>query len=308
MSKYFFQNIVACFIILLTPHFSFSQSKSNKIEVLIIDGFSNHDWKQTTLVVKSILEKSNLFNVSVSTTPSQPDSKDWDAWNPKFKNYDVIIQNTNNIDNKKFRWPKKVEEHLENYVKSGGGLYILHSANNAFSLWEEYNLMIGLGWRTPVEGVALKVKDDGQIEEIPIGEGKGTYHGARNDEVIHVLNSHPINQGFPKAWKTPNMELYKYARGPAKNITVLSYAKEAETNINWPVEWVVAYGKGRVYNSSMGHLWSGETYPVSYRCVGFQTTLIRATEWLANGKVTYKVPENFPTENDIKLVSADYLK
>jgi len=286
----------------------FCQSKSDKIEVLIVDGFSNHDWKQTSSIVKSILEKSELFNVSISTAPSEPEHKDWSRWNPKFRDYDVVIQNTNNIYNKEIRWPKKVEKKLEKYVRSGGGLYVLHSANNAFSHWKEYNLMIGLGWRSPMEGVALQVKDNGQLQEIPIGEGKKTYHGPRNDEEIHVLNNHPINNGFPKIWKTPDMELYKYARGPAKNLTVLSYAKETKTNINWPVEWTVAYGKGSVYNSSMGHLWKGKIYPVSYRCIGFQTTVIRATEWLATGKVSYEVPKDFPTKNEIKLMKVDFSK
>jgi len=96
------------------------------------------------------------------------------------------------------------------------------------------------------------------------------------------------------------MELYTYARGPAKNITVLSYAFDSATNKNWPVDWVVQYGKGRVYNSSMGHLWKGDIYPVSWRCIGFQTTLIRAVEWLARGKVTYPLPENFPND-EIRL-------
>lgn len=305
MKKYVTYALATCFMFVNTVASVFAQSNPNKIEVLIIDGFSNHDWKQTTSVVTSILEKTGLFNVSVSTTPSSPEDPNWDTWNPAFENYAVVIQNTNNIDNKNYKWPKKVEAHLENYMASGGGLYVLHSANNAFSHWNAYNEMIGLGWRSPAEGMALQVTDTGEIEEIPIGEGKGTYHGPRNDEVIHVINNHPIHEDFPKTWKTPDMELYKYARGPAKNLTILSYATEKETNINWPVEWVVAYGKGRVYNSSMGHLWRGETYPISYRCVGFQTLLIRATEWLATGKVTYAFPQDFPTENDIKLVEIE---
>jgi type 1 glutamine amidotransferase len=279
----------------------FCQIKSDKIDVLIVDGFSNHDWKQTTYVVKTILEESDLFQVTVSTSPSVPEDGNWKSWNPKFKKFDIVMLNCNNIHNKEIRWPKKVQKGLESYVSSGGGLYILHSANNAFADWPEYNLMIGLGWRKPEEGIALQVMENGQIKEIPVGEGKGTYHGPRNDEVIYMLNDHPINKDFPKAWKTPDMELYKFARGPANNLTVLSYAKDTKTNINWPVEWTVTYGKGKVYNSSMGHLWKGETYPVGYRCIGFQTTLIRATEWLATGKTSYKVPENFPTELNIRL-------
>jgi type 1 glutamine amidotransferase len=256
---------------------AFCQSGSDKIDVLIIDGFSNHDWGQTTAVIKSILEGSDLFNVAISTSPSEPGDPAWQSWKPEFENYDVVIQNSNNINNKEIRWPGEIEKKLESYVVSGGGLYVFHSANNAFADWEQYNLMIGLGWRTKEEGVALQVMDNGEIKTIPGGEGRDTYHGPRNDEIIHILNDHPITRGFPAAWLTPDMELYKFARGPADNLTVLSYARDHETNINWPVEWTVAYGKGRVYNSSMGHLWKGETYPVGYRCLGFQTTLIRAT-------------------------------
>ncbi len=305
MKKYLIHLVLNTFLFLFLAHSAFCQARSDNIEVLIVDGFSNHDWKQTTHVVKSILEETNLFTVSVSTAPSEPDDEDWSRWNPDFQDYDVVIQNTNNIHNEEIKWPKKVQEKIENYVQSGGGLYILHSANNAFPDWEEYNRMIGLGWRSPNEGVALQVKDNGQLKKISVGEGKATYHGPRNDEVIHILNDHPINDGFPQAWKTPNMELYKYARGPAQNLTVLSYATDEETGINWPVEWVVGYGKGSIYNSSMGHLWEGEIYPISYRCVGFQTTLIRATEWLATDKVSYEVPDNFPGKNEIELKEVD---
>lgn len=289
-------------LIFLMTSIGYAQLVDEPIKVLIVDGFSNHDWKQTTKVATQILKKSGLFEITVSTAPAEPEDKGWDTWNPKFKDYDVVVQNTNNIHNKNIKWTKKVQEDLEEYLRSGGGLYILHSANNAFSDWREYNLMIGLGWRSKDEGVALQVAKNSKLLQIPVGDGKATYHGPRNDALIHVLNSHPINKGFNKAWKTPDMELYKYARGPAENLTVLSYAKDNETNINWPVEWVVKYGKGNVYNSSMGHLWKGQTYPISYRCVGFQTVLIRAAEWLATGKVSYKVPDNFPTEKKISIV------
>jgi type 1 glutamine amidotransferase len=198
-----------------------------------------------------------------------------------------------------------VQHELEDYVKGGGGLYILHSANNAYPDWDEYNKMIGLGWRPKSYGYALTVDSLGKIGRIPPGEGKDTYHGDRSDLYIHILNDHPINKGFPKIWKTPDVELYKYARGPAENLEVLSYAFDPVTNKNWPVEWVVKYGKGNVYISSMGHLWKGDIYPVSYRCIGFQTTMIRAVEWLGSGKVTYPVPKNFPTATAISVRDAD---
>ena len=297
--------IFSTLLLMITTRQVFGQAKSDTIKVLIVDGFSNHDWKQTSHLVKSILEDSGLFKVHISTVPTEVNPDALMNWNPRFDAFQVVIQNTNNIHNTALRWPKSIEQKLEEYVASGGGLYILHSANNAFPHWEAYNIMIGLGWRSPAEGIAIQVKESGELHTIPLGEGKETYHGPRNDEIIHILNDHPINMGFPKKWKTPDMELYKFARGPAQKLTVLSYAKETETGINWPVEWTVDYGKGRVYNSSMGHLWTGETYPISYQCVGFQTTLIRATEWLATGKTTYPIPKDFPTEQDLKLVVID---
>jgi len=52
---------------------------------------------------------------------------------------------------------------------------------------------------------------------------------------------------------------------------------------------------------------NGDVYPVSYRCIGFQTTMIRVTEWLATGKVTWPVPANFPSKEAISVrAESDY--
>lgn len=200
----------------------------------------------------------------------------------------------------------EARKESKQYVSSGGGLYVLHSANNSFPHWKEYDTIMGMGWRSKETGYALEIDSNKNIIRIPPGEGKNTSHGKRFDAQIHILNRHPINKDFPDSWMTPSMELYTYVRGPAENVTVLSYAYDSTTNKTWPVEWVVKYGKGRVYNSSMGHLWKGDIYPISYRCIGFQTTMIRVTEWLATGKVTYFVPAKFPKETISVRDEADY--
>jgi raffinose synthase len=264
------------------------------IRVLVVDGYSNHDWKQTTSLTKSILEESKLFEVSVSTAPATTNTDTLEKWEPHFDRYDVIIQHSNNLSDTTLKWPRKQEKALEKFVSSGGGLYILHSGNNAFPHWDEYNKMIGLGWRKKDAGVALEIDANKNIVKIPAGEGTNTSHGKRFDALIHILNRTPVNKDYPDQWITPSMELYTYARGPAQNLTVLSYAYDTATNKTWPVEWIMKYGKGNVYNSSMGHLWKGDIYPIQYRCIGFQTTLIRTIEWLADGKVTYPLPANFP--------------
>jgi type 1 glutamine amidotransferase len=275
-------------------------AQQEKLRVLIVDGFSNHDWKQTTAVTRWILEESKLFVVDVSTVPA--DSLQARAWKPIFEKYNVVIQNTNNIHNPKLKWPLHAQEALEKYVKNGGGLYILHSANNAFPEWKEYDQMIGLGWRPKSSGYALEINSDRKIITFPPGDGEGTGHAERFNAVIEILTRHPINNGYPAQWQTANTEVYYFPRGPAENLTVLSYAYDStRTRRMWPVEWVVKYGNGRVYNSSLGHLWTGETYPPAYRCIGYQTTVIRAAEWLATGKVTYPVPNNFPSATSLSL-------
>lgn len=288
---------------LLAKVFVYAQS-DKVIPVLIVDGFSNHDWKQTTKLTRWILEESGRFNVEVSTIPM--DSTERAHWLPEFGKYSVVIQNTNNINQPSLRWSLTAEKALEKYVASGGGLYILHSANNAFPHWAEYDKMIGLGWRPATVGDALEIDRDKNIIRHMPGEGESTGHGERFNALIQIFTKHPINQNFPDRWQTANTEVYYFPRGPAENLTVLSYSYDStSTHRTWPVEWLVAYGKGRVYNSSLGHLWAGETYPAAYRCVGYQTTMIRATEWLATEKVTCPVPKNFPTENSLSLKATE---
>lgn len=280
--------------------------RAKPISVLIVDGFSNHDWAQTTAVTKWILEESGRFKVDVSTVPS--DSSARLTWLPPFNKYAVIIQNTNNIHDSRLRWSREAEQQLESYVRNGGGLYVLHSANNAFPHWKEYDEMIGMGWRSVDTGYALEIDVHRQIHHHLPGEGMGTGHGDRFNAVIQILNRHPINKDYPGAWQTKNTEVYSFPRGPAKNMTVLSFAYDStSTKKFWPVEWVVTYGKGRVYNSSLGHLWSGENYPPAYRCIGYQTTLIRAVEWLATGTVDYPIPADFPSKDFPSLKPEAYI-
>jgi hypothetical protein len=68
----------------------------------------------------------------------------------------------------------------------------------------------------------------------------------------------------------------------------------------------VDYGQGRVYSSSFGHIWKADDgIPDRVRCAGVQTSLIRATEWLATVTVSYPVPNDFPSEGAVSLRSDD---
>ncbi len=273
-----------------------------KIRALIVDGFSNHDWRKTTAFLRDTLSATGLFEVEVSTSPDEPDSPAWASWRPDFRAYDLVLQNSNNIQRPELRWPREVELALESYVRSGGGLLIHHSANNAFPHWAEYDRMIGLGWRDKDAGVALRLDPEGRITRIPPGQGENTSHGPRQDTVVIRRGEHPIHSGYPPRWLTPDIEVYTYARGPVEELTVLSYGRHHAADTWWPLEWTVGYGQGRVYNSSFGHIWkTDEGIPDRVRCVGFQTTLIRAAQWVAAGRVSFPVPADFPGEHAIRL-------
>ena len=275
-----------------------------KIKALIVDGFSNHDWRKTTAFIDATLTETGMFEVAVTTSPGEPDAPGWEEWRPAFSNHDVVVLNSNNIHRPEIRWPRRVERDLEAWVRDGGGLLVFHSANNAFPHWPEYDRMIGLGWRGKDGGAALQLDAGGKIRRIPAGEGERTSHGPRQDTVVIRLNDHPITHGAPERWMTPDIEVYTYARGPAERLTVLTYGRHIATDTYWPLEWVVAYGRGRVYNSSFGHIWNSDAgVPDRVRCVGFQTSLIRAAEWLATGAVSYPVPDDFPSEDTVRLRS-----
>jgi type 1 glutamine amidotransferase len=275
--------------------------ESPRIQVLIVDGFSNHDWRRTTHWVKAILEPTGLFEVSVSTAPARMDDPAYATWLPDFKGHEVVVQTCNDLTGTGCPWPEPAREAFDRYVREGGGVFMMHAANNAFASWEAYNRIIGLGWRKRDFGQALRVRDDGSIERIPAGEGPGTGHAIRQDRVVHRLGDHPIHHGMPRAWKTPLLEVLTYARGPAENVEVLSWGEDPAGHGRWPLEWTVRYGQGRVYASSFGHAWQDELAPVNFRCAGFQTLLVRAVQWLAKRPVDFPVPPDFPNEETLSL-------
>jgi len=287
-----------------------AKSRESTIRVLIVDGFSNHDWQQTTGLLRGILEAAGGFEVSVSTMPPVG-STAWAAWRPRFADYDVVIQTCNdNGDNgllegvqQKPEWPLPVKADFEAYVRRGGGVYIFHAAENAFVGWKAYEEMVGLCWRTADYGTAIQITSSGETERIPPGVGRDTGHGPRGDVFVTRLGDDPIHAGMPYAWRSPDLEVYYYARGPADRLRVLAFARDSDPGLGmlWPVEWTTEFGKGRVYVSTYGHVWPGDVQPPSMRDAAAQTIIPRALQWLARRPVTYPVPQDFPTADTVSV-------
>jgi hypothetical protein len=165
------------FIVLFSSFISSNISaQSKKIKALIIDGESNHGvWPKTTMMMKDFLEQTGLFEVDIDrtaytwqgphhdkmagvedikelltmyplqngqrTTPvdeSKPDPE----YSPDFSKYDVIINNFGWLASS---WPESTKKNFEEFMANGGGLVIVHAADNSWGDWEEYNKMIGIG-------------------------------------------------------------------------------------------------------------------------------------------------------------------
>ncbi|WP_299668820.1 ThuA domain-containing protein [uncultured Polaribacter sp.] len=276
---------------------------SEKISVLIIDGFSNHNWVTNTKYLQKILESTGKFTVSVSTCPNQKENKtEWEHWNPDFNGYSVLIQTCNNVYKEdRLQWPNHVKQSFEKYVNKGGGVYIYHGATNAFKNWDAYNKMIALGWRDKEFGVAVTITNTEELGIISKGEGENTGHGPRRNALITQIGNHPIHEGIPKQWRAADVEVYRYTRGTTKNLEVLSYGKDEKTGLNFPTEWTVKFGKGKVYSSVYGHLWKNQEWPPSMRCAAFQQTMVRALQWLSGNEVDNYVEADFPNSKSTVL-------
>lgn len=268
-------------------------SAAPPLKALIVDGQNNHgNWPTTTKMMKSYLEDSGLFAVDVATTAPKGTDADF---KPEFKKYDVVVSNYNGAD-----WPKETQEAFVDYVKNGGGFVVIHAANNAFGNWKEYNEMIGLGgWggRNEKTGPYIFVGEDGKVVRDE-SAGGGGHHGRQHPFGIIVRDAeHPITKDMPREWLHANDELYDQLRGPGDNMHILAtaYADKATggSGRHEPMLFTIEYGKGRVFHTPMGH---GND---SQECVGFITTLVRGAEWAATGKVTSKIPADFPKADEV---------
>jgi len=269
------------------------------IRVMILDGESGgpyHKWQLTTLVLRKQLDETGLFQVDVVTAP--PAGSSFAAFKPEFMKYQVVVLNYDAPDE---RWPSELKAAFERYVRSGGGLVIVHAADNAFPGWKAFNDMIGVGgWRdrTELAGPFWYVKDGKLTSDTT--SGRAGSHGERLPFSITVREpDHPITKGLPGRWMHQGDELYAALRGPGRNMTVLATAHSAPSNKGTgrdePQLMVLSYGKGRVFHTTLGHDVS------ALSSVDFVTIFQRGTEWAATGAVTQKVPSDFPTADKVSV-------
>ena len=187
------------------------------IRVMLLDGESGgpwHKWQLTTPVLKKLLDETTLFQVDVVTAP--PAGGDFSRFAPRFSDYKAIVLNYDAPDD---RWSAALKTAFEQYVSGGGGVVVVHAADNAFPGWKAFNEMIGIGgWRGRTETAGpYWFLQDGQLTP-DASPGPAGAHGARVPFTVTVRDAtHPITKGLPAAWMHQGDELYSKLRGPGRH-------------------------------------------------------------------------------------------
>ncbi|MFC2116373.1 ThuA domain-containing protein [Bacteroidota bacterium] len=284
-------------VVIVIAACSNSKEETSRFRALIINGQNNHNWNTGSDALEQILEGSGLFTVEVATSPVK--GSDMSSFKPDFSAYDLVVLDYNGDE-----WFEEAKSSFISYVKNGGGVFVMHAADNSFPKWKEYNEIIGIGgWgkRNEKDGPYLYWQEGIIIRDNT--PGKGGAHGDKHEYVVTTREPmHPIMKGLPEEWLHAKDELYHHLRGPAKNMTILATAysdpETRGTGKHEPALMTITYGKGRIFHTIMGH---ASEYNQAMKCAGFIVTSLRGAEWAASGKVTQAVPENLPSKSEVRL-------
>lgn len=271
-------------------------SARKPIKTLLITGQNNHNWQVSHVVLKQILENSRRFAVDFAVSPEA--GKDMSGFVLDFTPYELVV-----LDYNGDAWPEQTNSRFLEYVQNGGGVVVYHAADNAFAGWSEYNKICALGgWegRDEKSGPYVYWQDGKLIKDSSAGLGGS--HGQQHEYVLNARNTgHPIMKGLPNKWRHAKDELYDRMRGPG-NIADILYTSYSEKETGGsgreePLLFTVDYGNARIFHTMLGHAGATVDDCPAMQCQGFQVTLLRGAEWAATGKVTQKVPKDFPGES-----------
>jgi len=236
----------------------------DKIRLVIVTGhqFPGHKWRETTLALEDDLKKDPRFDVT-----SIPDVEFLAS--EKLHDYNVIILNYCNWEQPE-GLSSKAKANFVRFLKQGGGLTIIHFTNGAFHFtlpkaeaadWPQ--------WRT---NICRRVWHHGQ--------GKSGHDPYGPFRIDIADPQHPIGRGL-KSFETVD-ELYFRQHGD-KPIHVIATAKSKKTGNNEPMAFVHTYGKGRVFQTVLGH------DADSLRTKGTAELIRRGSAWAAGRSAVGKV-------------------
>ena len=250
MKKY----LIPLIVCLLSMNIQLYSKEPQLIRILLLSGRNNHEWKQTTPVLQNMFVKSGKFSIKTTERPDTLTSAD-------FLQTDVVLSNWNSWPENDLRWPEQTEKALLNFIKNGGGFVTFHSSSSVFYKWPEFQEFTTAAW----------IMDS-------------TSHGKPSETNISITNkTHPVTKDlndftvFDELWLNA-------AENPKFEILGVASNKEiSEKGIKpQPAIMASSFGKGRIFHTILGH----DITAIDNS--GFQSLLLRGTEWAATGKVLRK--------------------
>lgn len=231
---------------------------ADKIDVLLIGGANNHDWRWTHGSLAEILEETGRFTVTTCTEPAETLA---DA--EGLAEHDVFLLDYNGP-----RWGENAERNFVQAVRGGTGVVVVHAADNAFPGWVDYEEMVMLLWRE--------------------GTGHGRFH---TFDVEIVDRDHPVTRDMADMVDHPDELYHRLVNPQGVDARVLAHAFSSKesggTGTHEPMVLVRHYGKGRVFHTPLGHVWRNvPSSRASHLDPQFRRLIARGTEWAATGEVT----------------------
>ncbi|MCX6898957.1 MAG: PmoA family protein [Verrucomicrobia bacterium] len=180
-----------------------------------------------------------------------------------FARYDALLSNWNAWGKVAVtNWPAATRTAYLDFIRGGKGLVVVHAGCSTFYDWPEYQQSGGASWK--------------------LGE---TNHGKPREFTVKFADAaHPITRGL-EPFRTTDELWMKPGIHPA--------AKVLATGDDQPLAVTTAFGKGRGFALLLGHNAAFMAMP------GFQTLLLRGTEWAATGNATLAAPK--PADPDAVL-------
>lgn len=215
-----------------------------------------HNWEKTTPAIKSLLERDSRIQVDVTTDIEDLSRK-------PLQDYHVIVQNYVNWQDPKALSAESRTAFVK-FLENGGGLVLVHFANGAFhdslpmaeaAAWPEYRQIVRRMWNH---------------------KSNSGHDAFGRFQVKPTELSHPITAGLKPFDVTD--ELY-FRQDGDQPIEPMIVAHSKVTDADEPLAWTYTYGKGRVFQTLLGH--SEQTYNTFEP----REMLRRGVAWTAGRKI-----------------------